>query len=131
MRYYAKKINNNCYLRSLTHVIIFFLVAVCLLSVNGNVLTDTQKSIFSPYEAAASENVANSVTSSPQASTINSNDVWENEDFVPYNSSRHDEFDWKLIKVWKENSNNLTTSKNKSFDPLMDSNVFNILFKLN
>lgn len=22
------------------------------------------------------------------------------DDFAPYNSSRHDEFDWKLIKVW-------------------------------
>lgn len=71
---------------------------MCSLSVNGNLLTDTQQSIFSPY-AAASENVANSVTSSPQASTIDANEAWDNEDFVPYNSSRHDEFDWKLIKV--------------------------------
>lgn len=87
-------------------ILCFFLVAVCLLSVNGNVLTDTQKSIFSPYEAAVSENVANSVTRNPQALPIDGIDGLDNEDFVPYNSSRHDEFDWKLIKVGIANSKN-------------------------
>lgn len=79
----------------------FFLVAVCSLSVNGDdLLTDNQKSIFSPYAAAVNDNVANSVTGSPPlASTVADNVGWDNEDFVPYNSSRHDEFDWKLIKV--------------------------------
>lgn len=26
-------------------------------------------------------------------------DYWDNDDFVPYQSNRHDEFDWKLTKV--------------------------------
>lgn len=26
-------------------------------------------------------------------------DYWDNDDFVPFQSNRHDEFDWKLTKV--------------------------------
>lgn len=71
----------------LSESIIFFLVVILVLaltSIEGS-LDDKVSQIF--------DQTGQPVTQSPHGFDI---DV---DDFAPYNQSRHDEFDWQLIKV--------------------------------
>lgn len=46
-------------------------------------------------------------TDSPKKPVTQDVDYWDNDDFVPFQSNRHDEFDWKLTKVFNLQQNKL------------------------
>lgn len=72
-------------LHILSHVVVVLALAVS--SSCEATLADQVQQIFDKTSA----------TQSPNSPAIGQDNDFD--DFAPYNSSRHDEFDWKLIKV--------------------------------